>query len=113
MVRRHRRNREDDKKKLKEIIPFLESGLLAVRIATIKEVGTFGSSAISAAPLLLPFVSDSDETIRTTAMQSLVDIGHGSKRVAKAVRSLLQESPTADPYTKVRAYWILERIEST
>lgn len=111
-MRGHRQNREDDKRRLQELLLFLESPSLATRIATVKDIGALGSVGIPAAKQLVPLISDIDDDLRNAAILALVSIGHGSKRVAKAVRGLLDdESPDQDPYTRTRAYWILERIE--
>src|SRR5581483_10248087 len=106
-MRKHRQNRDEDKKRLQELLLFLESPSLATRIATVKDIGSLGSVAIPAAKQLVPLVSDIEDDLRNAAILALVSIGHGSKRVAKAVRSLLDdETEGQDPYTKTRAYWI-------
>lgn len=112
-MKRHSKNREEDKKRLQELLLFLESPSLATRISTVKDIGALGSVAIPAAKLLIPLVENLEDDLRNAAIHALVSIGYGSKRVAKAVRGQLldEEAPYQDPYTRTRAYWILERIE--
>jgi HEAT repeat protein len=110
MPRKHRDNKDLVKKKIIKLMPNLKNECLAIRLETLKELGSLGKDALSVTRRLLPLVEDEEELVRSYTLQALVDIGIEAPKVAKLVRDHLLVNK--NQYVRARGYWILERIEN-
>jgi hypothetical protein len=109
---RHKNNKDEIKRTIDMLLPLLKSKTLTTLTTMVIALGSFGKDAAYISDYVIPFIEHQDDVLRSNAMHALsvISVGHG--KTITTLRDLLsKQTPSSDPYTATRIYWVLERIE--